>query len=228
MKIQSFVKRLNATELGLGATHDAFIAIPSEIDLSVMFENQKVIYPFNQYSGGVYNSTNSKLKYVQTGQNNQERISGLGEFYAETDAKVGDEFIIEKIEDSSMSIKYYIDLYHRNVIVFQVNKIEGMLCVDILPNDIIGKYAVGLDYKFDITLDGQLHSLSVKFLKEAKKKKTSPEMTKFYDLLLDSRSIVSNYRYQEYIELVTEGMRLGKMRTYWYSELEVMEDNING
>lgn len=52
MKIQSFVKRLNATELGLGATHDAYIAIPSEVDLSFMLEHQKVLNPINRYSGG--------------------------------------------------------------------------------------------------------------------------------------------------------------------------------
>ena len=54
MKIQSFVKRLNATELGLGATHDAYIAIPSEVDLSFMLEHQKVLNPINRYSGGLY------------------------------------------------------------------------------------------------------------------------------------------------------------------------------
>lgn len=51
MKIQSFVKRLNATELGLGATHDAYIAIPSEVNLSFMLENQKVFKPINRHAG---------------------------------------------------------------------------------------------------------------------------------------------------------------------------------
>ena len=34
MKIHSFIKRLNATELGLGVTNDTYIAIPNEVNLS--------------------------------------------------------------------------------------------------------------------------------------------------------------------------------------------------
>lgn len=224
MKIQSFVKRLNATELGLGATHDAYIAIPSEVDLSFMLEHQKVLNPVNRYSGGVYKPDGSEFKYVQTGQNNQERISGLGEFYIQTGAKVGDEILVEKIEHDSGSVQYYIDLCHRHAIVFQVNSIKGTRCVDILPNDLIEKYANGDNYDFQVIYNGSPHSLEVRFMVEAKKKKTSPKATKFYDLLIDGESILSGYTYQEYIELVTDGMRLGRMKTYWYSILKMMED----
>lgn len=224
MKIQSFVKRLNATELGLGATHDAYIAIPSEVDLSFMLEHQQVLYPINRYSGGLYKPDGSEFKYVQTGQNNQERISGLGEFYVQTGAKVGDEILIEKIENKSGIAQYYIDLCHRHAIVFQVNSIRGKKCVDILPNDLIEKYANGVNYDFEVIYNGASHFLEVRFLEEAKKKKTSPKATKFYDLLIDGGSILSGYSYQEYIELVTDGMRLGRMKTYWYSILKTMED----
>lgn len=107
--------------------------------------------------------------------------------------------------------------------MFQVNKINGKSCVDILPNDLIENYANGNDYDFDVIYNGMSHSLKVKYLLEAKKKKTSPKATKFYDLEIDGKSIVSEYTYQEYIELVTDGMRLGRMKTYWYSILELME-----
>lgn len=224
MKIQSFVKRLNATELGLGATHDAYVAIPSEVNLSLMLENQKVINPINRFSGGLYSPEGSEFKYVQTGQNNQERISGLGEFYVLTDAKVGDEILIEKVEDRKGGIQYYLDLHHRHAIVFQVNSISGKKCVDILPNNIMQDYANGKNYDFEIYYDGGSHALQVQFLCEEKKKKTSPKATKFYDLIVDGDSILQGYSYQEYIELVTDGMRLGRMKTYWYSMLKLMED----
>lgn len=223
MKIQSFVKRLNATELGLGGTHDAYIAIPSEVDLSFMLEHQKILTPKDRYSGGVYNPSGSAFKYVQTGQNNQERISGLGEFYVTTDAKVGDEILVERIQHNSGQVDYYVDLCHRHAIVFQVNSIKGKRCVDILPNDLIDKFANGLDYNLDVIYNGRPHTLVVEYLEEAKKKKTSPAATKFYDLLIDGESILSNYSYQEYIEIVTDGMRLGRMKTYLYSVLELME-----
>ena len=33
------------------------------------------------------------------------------------------------------------------------------------------------------------------------------------------------YNYQEYIEILTNDMRLERMKTYWYSMLEMEEDN---
>ena len=225
MKIQSFIKRLNATELGLGATHDAYIAIPSGVNLSVMLENQKVLHPVDKASGFSYKPSGSDFKYVQTGQNNQERITGLGEFYVSRDAKVGDEILVEKVQRKSGTVEYYIDLIHRNAIVFQVNSIKGRRCVDILPNNLIEDYATGKDYSFRVNYNGEEHDLLVEFIEEAKKKKTSPQSTKFYDLLIDGKSIMLEYNYQEYIEILTNDMRLERMKTYWYSMLEMEEDN---
>lgn len=224
MKIQSFVKRLNATELGLAVTHDAYIAIPSEVDLSPMFEHQKVLNPINRFSGGLYKPESSYFKYVQTGQNNQERISGLGEFYIQTDAKVGDEILIEKVENRSGEVQYYLDICHRHAIVFQVNSIRGKRCVDILPNDLIKNYAKEENYIFNVIYNGENHFLKVEFLGEAKKKKTSPRSTRFYDLLINGKSILQGYSYQDYIELVTDEMRLGRMKTYCYLVLETEND----
>lgn len=222
MKIYSFTKRLNATELGVGVTNDTYIAIPSEVNLSKMLENQKIINPYDRYSGEKYCPTRSDFKYVQTGQNNQERISGLGEYYEKTQAKVGDEVLVETIVTNN-GIEYYLDLCHRNAIVFQVNSINGKKCVDILANDHIESYADGDDYKISVFYKGENHDLVVKFLEETKKKKTSPRATRFYDLLIDGNSIVSEYNYQEYIELLTDGMRLSRMKTYTYSLVETVE-----
>ena len=88
----------------------------------------------------------------------------------------------------------------------------------------IEDYANGVNYDFDVIYNGAHHILEVKFLEEAKKKITSPRATKFYDLLIDGESILPGYSYQEYIELVTDGMRLGRMKTYCYSILKMMED----
>ena len=90
MKIQSL---LNALMLQMGwATHDAYIAIPSGVNLSVMLENQKVLHPVDKASGFLINRQDLILNMFRHGQNNQERISGLGEFYVSRDAKLGMKF----------------------------------------------------------------------------------------------------------------------------------------
>lgn len=224
MKIYSFTKRLNATELGLSSTNDKYIAIPREIDLSNMLDIQRVIKPYDRYGGNCYSPNRSDFKYVQTGQNRQERISGLGEYYEQTHAKVGDEILVEVIINGSNK-EYYIDLCHRNAIVFQVNKINGKQCIEILPNDYIENYTAGEDYKLPIIMDGREQELTVKFIEEEKKKEISPSITRFYDLLIDNNSILSKYSYQDYIEILMDGMRLNKMKTYTYSIIEIMEGN---
>lgn len=222
MKINSFIKRLNATELGVGVTNDTYIAIPSEINLSSMFEDQKIVYPYDRYCGEEYHPNRSDFKYVQTGQNNQERISGLGEYYEKTEAKVGDEILVETVTNGD-HIDYFLDLTHRHAIVFQINSIDGTRCVDILPNDYIEQYVYGKDYKFIVMYAGKEHELVVKYLFEAKKKKTSPKATKFYDLLIDGESVVGAYSYQEYLELLVDSMRLNRMKTYLYTSVELTE-----
>ena len=219
MKIHSFVKRLNATELGLGETHDTYVAIPSEVDLSNMLVNRQAMTVYDRSSGNTYTPGKSTIKYVQTGQNNQERISGLGQYFLDRDAKVGDEILIESIEVDG-EVKYVIDLHHRNAIVFQKNNPY----VEILPNNIIGQYARGQDYVMQVWKNGKQHELEVKFVKEERKKQSSPKETKFYDLILDGESILPEYSYQDYIEIITDGMRLGRMKTYMYSILEMMKE----
>ena len=222
MKIYSFIKRLNATELGLGVTNDTYIAIPNEVNLSDMFANRQALEIEDRKTGTLFTPGNSNIMYVQTGQNNQERISGLGKYYEMMDAKVGDEILIERIEDK-LGVHYAMDFYHRNAIVFQKNKDY----VEILTPKMIEPYAVEKDYIIDVIVEGRTESLLVKFIEKRKKKVTSPRETEFYDLQIRGRSILGDYSYQEYIEVIDDGNRLGRMKTYYYSLIEADEGKDN-
>lgn len=222
MRIHSFIKRLNATELGLGVTNDTYIAIPNEVNLSDMLVNRQALEIYDRKTGTLFTPANSNIMYVQTGQNNQERISGLGRYFEMVDARVGDEILIEKVESTS-GIEYSLDFYHRNAIVFQKNRDY----VEILTPDGLQSFAQGDDFILDVTIDGKVETLLVKFIEKRKKKKTSPRETDFYDLQICGKSILDNYSYQEYIEVLTDGNRLGRMKTYYYSQIEVTEENID-
>lgn len=215
MRVRSFIKRLNATELGLGATNDTFVAIPSEVDLSSMLVNQQVIEIFDRVSGTKFTPTNSNIKYVQTGQNNQERISGLGKYFESVSAKVGDEILFEKIEIGDKS-ELYLDFNHRNAIVFQKNK----LYVEILTPELLEPYKDGSDYLLTVKKKGKEVTLKIKFIVAEKKKKTSPQTTNFYDLIIDELSILNEYGYQDYIEILLDCMHLGRMKTYIDTSIE--------
>ena len=196
MKIESFIKRLNATELGEGVTNDTYIAIPRDVDLSQMLQNQQAMTIFDRVEGVLYTPENSNIKYVQTGQNNQERISGLGQYFRRVSANVGDEILIEKVQDGDSCI-LYLDFNHRDVIVFQKNKDW----VEILTPQRMEPYKTGNDYSMDVIYQNERVKLYVKYLGQKMKKKTSPADTAAYDLQIDSKSILPNYEYLDYIEI---------------------------
>lgn len=219
MKIESFIKRLNATEIGEGVTNDTYIAIPRDVDLSQMLENQQAMTIFDRVEGVLYTPENSNIKYVQTGQNNQERISGLGQYFRRMSANVGDEILIEKFEDDDSCI-LYLDFNHRNVIVFQKNKDW----VEILTSQRMEPYKTGNDYSMDVIYQNERVKLYVKYLGQKMKKRTSPIDTAAYDLLIDGKSILPNYEYLDYIEISNgdADRRLARMKTYMLSLIDIM------
>lgn len=210
MKIRTFAKRLNATELGKGATNDTYVAIPNEADLSTMFTNNMAISIEDLQSGQVYAPPASNIKYTQTGQNNQERISGLGEYFRERMANVGDEIIFERHEDSAGIIKYYINLVHRDVIVFQ----KGKTYAEIIRSGALPQFVIDDNYRMDVFYHGRKCTLNIIFKEKSKKKKTSPTITDFYDLVIDGNSILSDFTYQDYIEVDIKNKQLDRMLTY--------------
>ena len=218
MKIESFIKRLNATELGKGATNDTYIAIPGDVDLSQMLQNQRAMTIFDRVEGVQYTPDNSNIKYVQTGQNNQERISGLGQYFSRVSANVGDEILIEKVQDGD-SCFLYLDFNHRDVIVFQNNKDW----VEILTPQRMEPYKTkGGDYSMDVIYKNERVNLYVKYLGQKKKKTTSPADTAAYDLQINSKSILPNYEYLDYIEISNADRRLARMKTYMFSLIDTM------
>ena len=219
MKIESFIKRLNATELGEGVTNDTYIAIPRDVDLSQMLENQQAMTIFDRVEGILYTPENSNIKYVQTGQNNQERISGLGQYFRRMNANVGDEILIEKIEDEGRCV-LYLDFNHRDVIVFQKNKDW----VEILTPQRLEPYKADKDYYVDVIYQNKRVQLYVKYLGQKMKKKTSPSDTAAYDLRIDEKSILPNYEYLDYIEISNGDTerRLARMKTYMLSLIDTL------
>lgn len=218
MEIHSFVKRLNATELGIGETNDTFIAIPKEVDLSRMLVNKQPMEIIDKETRIKYAPPDSNIMYVQTGQNGQERISGLGQYLRSKNGKVGDELLIERI-DKNNTTQLFLDLCHRNSIVFQkYNKgFEILNPEELLP------YQNENGFSVKIIRDNNSCDLDIVFVEESKKKKISPKTTKFYDLLVNGKSILDEYKYQEYAEILKDGMRFDKMRTY-INSIVYMED----
>lgn len=210
MKIRCFVKRLNATELGNTGANDTYVAIPNEVDLSKMFPNNVPLLIKDKVSGKAYSPPKSNIKYIQTRQNNQERISGLGEYFRNVQAEAGDEIVFERHDAGGGTPVYFMDFKHRDVLVFQ----KGKTFVEILKAGPLSQYQTAHGYCLDVVYQGQPKQLSVIFKKQEKKKRTSAVATDFYDLVIDGESILDDFSYLDYIEIECSGMHLARMVTY--------------
>ncbi len=210
MKIRTFTKHLNATELGLGNTNDTYIAIPNEVDLSEMFVHRQAITVLDRVSGDTFSPPDSNIMYVKTGQNGQERISGLGAYFRKVRARVGDEIIIERMDNKDGSTKYFLDFVPRDVIVLQ----KAKPYVEIIRYGSLQQYRVDDNFVLNVVYKGKRKLLKIAYMGKEKKKKSSPTETDFYDLQIDGNSLMGEFSYQEYIEIDFNNMQLSKMVTY--------------
>ena len=152
MRIECFIKRLNAIEIGKGVTNDTYIAIPNEVDLSEMFCDRTPLTLSDRYTGFVFSPPENNIQYVKTGQNNQIRISGLGRYYSSVNAEIGDEIMIER-KDYKNTTSYSLDFHHRHAIVFLKNR----EFVEILENKYISKHIMHSEHQENTHPNYQMH-----------------------------------------------------------------------
>ena len=71
MKIVQLIKQLNNTELGKGGTHDTYVLVPNELDITPIFEQPDVVYEFTD-------PLSSEKVKVRNTVGREKRIVGLG------------------------------------------------------------------------------------------------------------------------------------------------------
>ena len=115
LKVVQVIKKLNNTELGKGGTHDTYVLIPQNLDISDLFPNVNEQISF-------INKENGEIVNLRHTSRREKRIVGLGPYYNKYDVCAGDEIILERqiIRDES---QYFISLKKRlNTLVLQKQK----------------------------------------------------------------------------------------------------------
>lgn len=209
MKSVQVIKKVNNTELGKAATHETYVLVPQELNVSDLFEELEKKYKF------VDKCTN-KTYDLRLTSGREKRIVGLGPFYRDHDVFAGDEMLFEKRIKTSGENEYFVSVnkFH-NIVVFQKKKnafavltperLEPLLNKEL--EDFLGK-------KFQISLLG-----------EFKMREDSPELTKLYDVLLDGKSLAGNYSNNQMFEIVSNdiGVEMRSFRPWKKYVIEVKE-----
>lgn len=182
--IRQYVHRPNTTELGLGNTHETYLLVNSNIDLTNMFPPNSEVK--------VEDTITHKLYTLMSVKDREFRVNKMGEIYRDYEVKPGDEIQFTQIEKPELS-KLYFFVSQYNRVVLSVDK-KG---VELSNEDLLKEFSDNEDrcYKLTVYYRGDSMELIIKFRGSEKKRKDSPNETDFFDATLNNVSLTSGTYY---------------------------------
>ena len=181
--ISQYLHRPNNTELGLGNTHETYLLVNSNFDLSLIFP------PSIEVS--VTDSNSGKSYPLKAALGSEFRINQMGPIYRDYAFAPGDEITFTAIQkNGNTSIYFTVNNFKR--VVLTVDK-KGAEVTNI---DRLNAFQTAeRKYQFDYEDRGNKCSAVIEF-KEAKKKRAdSPKETDFYSILIDGAPIPAGTYY---------------------------------
>lgn len=173
VKITQYTHRPNSTELGLGNTHECYMLVATDIDMSGIFPPGESV--------SIYDALTRK-EYVLKSSNYREfRINQMGDIYRDYNVIPGDEIVISQIEkDNVCDLCFTVKKYHRVVLLVK----KGL--AEIINIDRLKVFEQG-DKKYDVNVydKGKNDILNISFDGAKAKRADSPNMTDFYHVSID-------------------------------------------
>lgn len=173
VKITQYTHRPNSTELGLGNTHECYMLVAADIDMSGIFPPGKSV--------SIYDALTRK-EYVLKSSNYREfRINQMGDIYRDYNVIPGDEIVISQIEkDNVCDLCFTVKKYHRVVLLVK----KGL--AEIINIDRLKAFEQG-DKKYEVNVydKGKNDILNISFDGAKAKRADSPNMTDFYHVSID-------------------------------------------
>ena len=182
-KIIQYTHRPNNTELGKGNTHETYLLIGKEYDLSGLFPDGVDVNLKAVDRDAVYT--------IKTAIGREFRINQLGPLYRDYNVCEGDEIILT-IVDENGSLNYYVrvNTYNR-ILLSQTNK--GCMIGNI---ERIASYGDKNDgYEFNAVKNGVDGTLGIVFDGAKAKRSDSPDLTDFYTVTFNGERLENGTYY---------------------------------
>ena len=186
MEVVQVIKKLNNTELGKGGTHESYIQVPQELEISDIFPEANMVKNF------IYKQTKD-IYNIRLTVSREKRIVGLGDFYRNNEICAGDEVVLEKHTTEKETI-YYIDLNKRqDVLMIQKCK-SGFELLNAERKHIIKPTT-------KVYINGDFKNITIGLIGSEKKRVDSPSTTDIYEVKLGEDSLTKNYNSREMTEI---------------------------
>ena len=182
-KLTQYTHRPNTTELGMGNTHETYMLINTNTDLSSIFPPSTEVRIRDIASGKHY--------LLKSAEGREFRVNQMGDLYRDYNVLPGDEIIITKVENESASdICVNIKKYQRVVLLVGPNGTE-IVNIDRLKN----YNASNRTYRINIFDRGNQNTLVVSFKESRKKRSDSPNTTDYYTTEINGQALANGTYY---------------------------------
>ena len=182
-KLIQYTHRPNMTELGMGNTHETYMLINTNTDLSGIFPPSIEVKVRDAVSGKHYS--------LKSSDGREFRVNQMGDLYRDYNVHPGDEIVITKIENENTSdLCVNVIQYQRVVLLVNSNGTE------IVNIDRLNSY--NLDngiYQINVSDRGKQNILKISFRESRKKRSDSPNTTDFYTAQIDRQPLANGTYY---------------------------------
>ena len=182
-KLIQYTHRPNMTELGMGNTHETYMLINTNTDLSGIFPPSIEVKVRDAVSGKHYS--------LKSSDGREFRVNQMGDLYRDYNVHPGDEIVITKIENENTSdLCVNVIQYQRVVLLVNSNGTE------IVNIDRLNSYNIdnGI-YQINVSDRGKQNILKISFRESRKKRSDSPNTTDFYTAQIDGQPLANGTYY---------------------------------
>lgn len=161
-KITQYVHRPNSTELGLGNTHECYMLVGTEIDMSDIFPPGEDVL--------VHDAVSQKEYTLKSSNYREFRINQMGDIYRDYEVVSGDEIVINQIKKNDCSdLSFTVKNYYRVVLLVR----KGV--AEITNIERLKPYEKGINkYEVNIYDRGKQDILQISFNGAKQKRADSP------------------------------------------------------
>lgn len=169
-KIYQYIHRPNNTELGKGNTHETYLLISKDVDLSHLFPPGQEVK--------VNDLICDKSYYLKSAEGNEFRVNQMGPIYRDYDVCEGDDVLLTKIEGDEQSIFTIRVVKHNRITIFVTG--NGATIGNI---ERLSEYGSKTDgYSISVQNGDNINKMTISFDAPKLKRSDSPDTTDFYKI----------------------------------------------
>lgn len=195
MIIKQLIKKVNNTELGKTGTHETYVQVPNDWDVSDVFPTPEQIIDF-------VDKESMKTYKIRLTVGREHRICGLGQYYRDKDLCAGDEVMFEKriIGDNT---EYFIS----------ARKLTNTILLrkDSKGYDVLTPERLGLLSESVVEKESGL-PIKIQFQQSLRKRNDSPDTTDYYGIIVGDSPLNRNFTNKDLIEVEVKN-NIAKVKT---------------